>query len=137
LIDFYWANEKSKRSYKCSTCNEANKKKRKCQDDGYEHSKKGWQIDDFSINQLFCPGKATWSHEMAKLFLDCKTAYIIGEYPDPGRLEDQEATFSEVYPTFVERWEERKYFRNWQMFNEVGPKYLEQFIKGVNAPWTK
>lgn len=138
MVDLHWSEPESKRQVTCRTCSKIQKKQRKCETDGYNHNKaKGYKVDDYSLSYSFCPGKATWSSRIALLFTQCKQAYFIGEYPKPGRLEDQDAWFASVYPTFVERWEERKFYRGWSLFSKIGPKYAENLIKGFQAPFVK
>ena len=137
MVDLHWAEPEAKRHVTCSTCSKMQKSQRKCESEGYNHNKgRGYRVDDYGIRLSFCPGKATWSAGIAELFLQCKQAYLVGEYPKKGRLEDQNAIFSVAYPTFVERWEERKFYRGWQMFNKIGPEYAKHLIKGFQAPWT-
>jgi hypothetical protein len=86
-------------------------------------------VDQVSLKYSFCPGKATWYPEVAKVFEWCRIALETGILPEEGSYLDQPALFVEVFPTFVERWRERSYQRVWLDISEFSPKVIEAFGK--------
>lgn len=74
---------------------------------------KDGKVDAISVQQTFCPGKATWFEEIQEIYQDCRVALETGILPKEGSLEDQDELFTDVFPTFVERWRERAYERTW------------------------
>lgn len=81
-------------------------------------------MDDYSTEIFFCPGKATWYPEIAELFERCRVALETGHLPKLGVLDDQDSTFVEVFPFFIERWRHRQYYRVWQDVAEFTPSVL-------------
>lgn len=85
-----------------------------------------WEVDQFSLKYMFCPGKATWYPEIAEVFSECMIALETGFLVQPGGIADQSDLFAEVFPVFAERWMYRKYWRVWADVLEFTPKVLEQ-----------
>jgi len=77
-----------------------------------------WRVDERGMRYTFCPGKATWSHSMAKVFNECVFAFHTGILPTEGTYGEQSDLFVEVYPFFVQSWTERRYGRVWQDVNK-------------------
>lgn len=92
-----------------------------------------WNVDDYSRKYLFCPAKSTWFPEIAELFEQCRIAMETGLLPVAGALEDQPELFVLVFPTFVERWRSREYFRVWRDVYEFTPKVLETIGKMISS----
>lgn len=70
-------------------------------------------MDELSYKYQFCPGKATWYAEVAELFEMCLMSMRTGILPKDGSFLDQDELFVEVFPFFVQRWNERAYYRVW------------------------
>lgn len=105
---------------------------RRCHDEGFDNKKpnsKGWRVDDHSPYYSFCPAKALRSESIADLFVQCKTSYLVGEYPKEGRLEDQESLFADNYVHFIEAWKRREYASIWSDVVEFTPHVLEAIAK--------
>lgn len=129
MIDLYFADEKTIKQYSCSTCPEAQQKQRRCKDDGFNNLAKPKSIDDAGLKLTFCPGKATWYPEIVEAFAQCFIAYKSGILPKPGGIEDQSPIFSEVFYTFVERYEARRYVKVWKDVGEFAHSVLEAIAK--------
>lgn len=85
----------------------------RCAEQSFDVLQRPVSVDEVGVKLSFCPGKATWYPEMGRLFRDCRVALETGILPREGTLEDQDASFSEVFPIFIERWRERTYHRIW------------------------
>lgn len=131
LVDLYWAANKDRKRFNCDKCRESTKIQRNCREPGYENLAPGkyHRVDDQGVKFRFCPGKATWSPTITSLFHQCRTTQITGHLPLDGGLDDQPEMFTEVYPVFVERWQERSYARVWRDVGEFSPEILKQFGK--------
>ena len=83
---------------------------------------KGWGSYEF------CPGKATWYEEVARLFQDCRIGLETGILPREGSLENQDAEFTDVFPQFVTQWRERQYERIWDDVRALTKSILESIF---------
>lgn len=85
-------------------------------------------VDDEGLGFKFCPGKATWYEEVHDLYGACRVALEAGILPRDGSLEEQEATFVDVFPAFVDRWRERNYDRVWRDVKDFTRDVLKQVL---------
>jgi hypothetical protein len=127
LVDLWFADEKDKRVFNCALCskNPLTAKERKCESEGFENLRKPRRVDNQSLEYYFCAGKATWYEEISELFLQCRTTMETGILPRKGSLEEQDETFYEVFPFFVQRWKDRQYARIWQDVRDFTKVVLE------------
>ena len=117
------------KQFDCGQCAESTKKQRNCQDNGFDNIKIKKSVDEFGTKVSFCPGKATWHNEVIDLFHECHVAYLTGILPRSGGLEHQDSKFSEVFPIFIEKWENRKYLKVWSDVNDFTAKVFEAISK--------
>ncbi len=89
--------------------------------------KRVMSVDAAGLKYGFCPGKATWYVDIYNLYYQCRIALETGILPHEGSLQDQDETFCEVFPLFVDRWKERTYGRVW----EDTRQYVEAVLKAV------
>lgn len=75
----------------------------------------------------FCPGKATWSEDIADLYRKCFIAYSTGILPSRGGLEDQDALFYETFEVFIRAWDSKKYNQVWGDVRD----YVEAVLKSI------
>lgn len=117
-MDLHFADAKEKKLHDCSICPASQKATRKCGEPGYQNAKTAkFKVDDHGRLYTFCPGKATWDAEIARIYRDCLFAYHTGILPKEKHFQDQEELFVECYPAFVEAYTQRKYGRVWQDVN--------------------
>lgn len=111
LVDLWFADDKRRRAFNCATCPNNVKLERRCQENGFENTKREWSVDDKGLKVRFCPGKATWYGEIIDVFRECRVAFETGVLPRAGALEDQSDIFADVFPFFVERWSDRRFLK--------------------------
>jgi len=129
LIDLHFADDKIKVTYDCNNCikNTKNFITRKCEQDGFNnHAER--PIDKLSYRYTFCVGKATWYEEIIDLFDLCIVAYETGIMPNYGGFLDQEETFREIFPMFVQRWKRRNYNSVWLDVSDFSRMILESIF---------
>lgn len=120
------------RQFDCKRCPAQIKAQRDCQSAGFENLKRPKRVDDFGLEVLFCPGKATWYPEIANLFEECRVSYETGILPKKGLIADQDQLFTEVFPFFIERWVHRRYYKVWQDVIEFTPSVLSAIGKMIS-----
>jgi len=132
-VDLRFASAKDRKQYLCKTCNQAQKKVRRCAEPGFKNLKKPKKVDGYGLEYSFCAGKAMWYPEIATLFEELQVAYFTGLLPEPGTVKDQDEVFAEVFPSFVDRWQHRSYYRVWSDVDEYAPKVFEAIGKMFGA----
>lgn len=129
LIDLSFASAKDRRKWHCATCRHKTPGRAevlKCGEDDFNVlARKRQQVDRHGPRYSFCPGKATWYYDIARVFQECRVTLETGILPRDGGLKDQEDLFVHVFPTFVEHFRHRSYARVWDDVGEVIPKVLE------------
>jgi hypothetical protein len=133
LIDLCFVDEKIRKQYTCQSCPKQQQEIRRCHEPGFQNYKKSKAIDDIGLKLNFCPGKATWYPEIAEVYMQCYVAYKTGILPQAGALDEQHALFCDVFPTFIERYDARRYHRVWRDVNEYAPKIIEALAKMMGA----
>jgi len=132
-VDLRFADAKHVKGYLCSKCPKAQQKVRCCGEPGFSNLKKPKKVDSHGMEFDFCPGKATWYPVIVVLFEELLVAYHTGLLPKEGTVGDQEDIFTECFPTFVDRWQYRSYYRVWTDVDECIPKVLEAIGKMFGA----
>jgi len=130
LIDLHFAEEADRAKFQCSTCPIKTQTDRRCHNEGFEN----WKHPKFKIGSgknvyRFCPGKATWFDEIADVYEQCFVTMHTGLLPRAGALEDQDDTFVEVLPSFLERWKARHYGSVWSDVTSYVSALIKAFTK--------
>jgi len=100
------------------------KTSRRCEEKGFKNLSKPMKVAPLGDSYDFCPGKATWYPEIAELFQSCRVALETGILPKAGSLEDQDESFAEVFPLFIEKWKDATYRMIWSDVSEFTEKVL-------------
>ena len=139
MIDLHFAEEKTLKLYRCESCPKLRKLEMKCAEPGYDNLKRprAFAPNSGAGSYTFCPGKATWSEEIAALYTRCQLAAETGVMPEPGELGDQHWVFDDVFPMFLMKYNQMKYLRVWKDVYEFTPKVLEQIGKMIAAMFGK
>lgn len=130
-MELSYAEPDEAKRFQCATCPELNKKRRKCESEGFENVPVGSRVNNINGKLFrFCPGKATWYPEIIELFQQCELAAETGIMPDRGAFLDQDATFADVFPTFVSLRSEKKYIRQMKDLQTILVRLLEAAFGG-------
>lgn len=108
--------KKSGRNFTCSKCDPSVKKLRRCQEDRWDFTDKDngaiWPmyVEKGGPTFNFCPGKATWDHEVAELYKILEITYHTKQLPFSGALLEQPSWFIDCLHSFLVMYDDLKYY---------------------------
>jgi len=116
MIALVFSEDDASRNFQCSKCPEETKKLRRCEEDRWDFtSADGPSVFPVAVAKggpyfPFCPGKATWDHELSEVFKLLEICYHTGQLPYSGALLDQPSWFVDLLHIFLTQYDEHRFY---------------------------